>query len=113
MKLLFDQNISYKIEKKISLLFLASKHISSLGLLNKDDIEIWNFAKKENFTIVTFDSDFFDISIINGCPPKIIWIRKGNLTTNQLVGLLEEKHLIIRNFITNLEKQDIACLEID
>lgn len=113
MKLLFDQNISYKIEKKISLLFSASKHISSLGLRDAGDIEIWNFAKKEHFTIVTFDSDFFDISIINGCPPKIIWIRKGNLTTNQLVTLLEEKHLIIRNFITNPEKQDIACLEID
>jgi predicted nuclease of predicted toxin-antitoxin system len=113
MKLLFDQNISYKIEKKISLLFSKSKHISSLGLINKDDIEIWNFAKKENFTIVTFDSDFFDISIINGCPPKIIYVRKGNLTTNKLLALLEEKHLIIRNFITNPEKQDIACLEID
>ena len=113
MKLLFDQNISYKIEKKLSLLFSASKHISNLGLINKDDIEIWNLAKKENYSIVTFDSDFFDISIINGCPPKIIWIRKGNLTINQLVTLLEEKHLIIRNFITNPEKQDIACLEID
>ncbi|MEC4004627.1 DUF5615 family PIN-like protein [Flavobacterium sp. SUN052] len=113
MKLLFDQNISFRIEKKISVVFEKSKHISSLGLMNVNDIEIWNFAKKENYIIVTFDSDFYDISLINGCPPKIIWIRKGNLTTNQIIEILEEKHLTIRNFITNPEKQDIACLEID
>lgn len=112
MKLLIDQNISFRIEKKLSLIFSESKHVSSLNLMNVNDIEIWNFAKKENFVIVTFDSDFYDISLINGCPPKIIWIRKGNLTTNQITELLEEKHLLIRNFITNQEKKDIACLEI-
>ncbi len=113
MKLLFDQNISFRIEKKLSLIFNESRHISKLGLMNVNDIDIWNYAKNENYVIVTFDSDFYDISIINGCPPKIIWIRKGNLTTNQIANLLEENHLIIRNFISNPEKQDIACLEID
>jgi predicted nuclease of predicted toxin-antitoxin system len=113
MKLLFDQNISFRIEKKLSLIFSESKHVSSLNLMGVNDIEIWNFAKKENFVIVTFDSDFYDISLINGCPPKIVWIRKGNLTTNQIISILEEKHLLIRNFIKNPEKQDIACLEID
>lgn len=113
MKLLFDQNISFKIEKKIAAIFDGSKHVSSLGLMNVNDIDIWNYSKREGFTIVTFDSDFFDISLMNGCPPKIIWIRRGNLTTNQVSKILEEKHLIIRDFITNTEKQGIACLEID
>ena len=90
MKLLFDQNISFRIEKKLSFIYNGSKHVSSLNLMNVNDVEIWNFAKIENFVIVTFDSDFYDISLINGCPPKIIWIRKGNLTTNQIIALLEE-----------------------
>ena len=95
------------------LIFEGSKHISNLGLINSSDLEIWNFAKKENFIIVTFDSDFYDLSILNGCPPKIIWIRKGNLITNRIIELFEEKHLIIRNFISNPEKEEIACLEMD
>ena len=82
MKLLFDQNISFRIEKKLPAIFSESKHISSVGLMNVNDIDIWNYAKKEGFIIVTFDSDFYDISIINGCPPKIIWMRRGNLATN-------------------------------
>ncbi len=112
MKLLFDQNISFRIEKKLSLNYEFSKHISNLGLNNATDIDIWNFAKTEQFVIVTFDSDFYDLSLINGCPPKIIWIRKGNLTTNQIFELLEEKNLLIRNFIENPDKTEVACLEI-
>ena len=95
------------------MIFSQSNHISTLGLLNCNDIEIWNFAKKEGFIIVTFDSDFYDLSILNGCPPKIIWLRTGNLTTNQIVATLEKNHLKIRNLIENPEKQDIACLEIE
>jgi predicted nuclease of predicted toxin-antitoxin system len=113
MKLLFDQNISYRIEKKLSSNFNRSKHISTLGLSNATDIDIWNYAKLEEFVMVTFDSDFYDLSLLYGCPPKIIWIRKGNLNTNQIVDLLEEKLLLLRNFIENPDKTEVACLEIN
>ncbi len=112
MKLLFDQNISFRIEKKLNTNFEFSKQVSSVGLKDSDDIDIWNFAKKESSVIVTFDADFYDISIINGCPPKIIWLRKGNLTTNQVTDFLYDKILIIRNFIENPDKKDLACLEL-
>ena len=113
MKLLFDQNISFRIEKQISQIFEDSKHISNLGLLNADDLTIWDFAKNNEYVIVTFDSDFYDISLLKGTPPKIIWIRFGNLTTNKIIELLETKHLAIRDFIENPDKKQIACLEIN
>ncbi len=47
MKLLFDQNISFRIEKTLSQKFADSKHVSSLGIMNSKDIDIWNYAKKE------------------------------------------------------------------
>lgn len=112
MKLLFDQNISFRIEKKISSIFLDSKHISNVGPLNKEDFEIWNFAKLNGFTIVTFDSDFFDLSIVKGTPPKIIWFRSGNFPTKKIAEILHEKHQTIRDFIENIDKAEISCLEI-
>ncbi|WP_169337968.1 DUF5615 family PIN-like protein [Proteiniphilum acetatigenes] len=33
-----------------------------MGLNDHEDVEIWQFAKEKDFTIVTFDSDFFDLS---------------------------------------------------
>jgi predicted nuclease of predicted toxin-antitoxin system len=48
MKLLFDQNISFRIEKKLNINFQFSKHVSNIGLKDADDIEIWKFAKKNH-----------------------------------------------------------------
>jgi len=46
MKLLFDENISYKLVKRLEDIFPESKHIRELGLETFEDINIWNFAKK-------------------------------------------------------------------
>ena len=91
MKLLFDQNISYRLIKLIIDIFPESKQVRELGLENSSDIEIFEFAKRNEFAIVTFDSDFCDLNIIRGCPPKIIWIRTGNTTTKNLESLLRGK----------------------
>ena len=113
MKLLFDQNISFRIERNIGDVFPGSLHISSCGLMNCEDQEIWEYAKKHHFAIVTFDSDFYDISVINGHPPKILWIRTGNLPTDKIVQLLKSKREIINKFLEHKDFQNISCLEID
>jgi predicted nuclease of predicted toxin-antitoxin system len=37
--------------------------MNQTGLGNPDDIEIWQYAKRENFVIVSHDSDFDDLII--------------------------------------------------
>lgn len=113
MKLLFDQNISYRIVNKIIDKFPDSKHVSNVGFNNSEDIDIWQFAKNENYVIVTFDSDYFDISLINGCPPKVIWLRTGNLTTNEIGKVMLSNEEVIHDFIQSIDYADKACLEIE
>ena len=113
MKLLFDQNISYRITKKLIEIFSGCKHISDCGLKNCTDSEIWEFARKEGFSIVTFDSDFYDLCLVSGHPPKILWIRVGNLSTNGIIELLIKNKTMIEAFLTKKEYQDLSCLEID
>jgi len=113
MKLLFDQNISYRIVKKVSDRFPGCLHVSSCGLNDADDSDIWAFAKQNNYTIVTSDSDFYDLALVRGIPPKIIWIREGNLSTRELTGLLVEKYQVIHSFMTGKEvTEENACLEL-
>ncbi len=109
MKLLLDQNISYRLLKKISDVFPDSGQVLQLGLNNAPDMEIWSFAKENDFVIVTFDSDFFDISVLNGYPPKIVWIRTHNQTTKNIEVLIKKNAPLIKDFI---DREDIACLEI-
>ena len=78
MKLLFDQNISFRILNKHPDSFSDSSHVNAEGLMKASDPEIWEYAKHNEFTIVSQDSDFNDINLIKGFPPKIIWIKTGN-----------------------------------
>lgn len=112
MKLLFDQNISFRIVNKLSELFPEAKQVRQLGLENATDLEIWSYAKSHNCTIVTFDSDFCDISNLKGLPPKIIWLRFGNSTTDMLAEILSSKAESIQIFIESPENIELACLEI-
>lgn len=112
MKLLLDQNISFRARKNLIDIFPDCKHVSDCGLMNCNDLDIWQYAKNNGFAIVTFDSDFYDISLINGHPPKIIWIRTGNFTTDQIVELLTQKKDIIEKFLINEDFKEVSCLEI-
>jgi predicted nuclease of predicted toxin-antitoxin system len=112
MKLLFDQNISFRLLEKIKYLFPEAKQVRLLGLENASDMQIWEYAKDNKYCIVTFDADFFNISSLEGHPPKIIWLRTGNATTAELEKILTSHHEIISDFIKNPIYNDITCLEI-
>jgi len=112
VKLLFDQNISFRIISKIGINFPEAKQVRQLGIENYSDIEIWKFAKENKFTIVTFDADFFDLSNFKGHPPKIIWLRFGNTKTDFIANIINSRNSIINNFINSIEYSEIACLEI-
>lgn len=58
MKLLFDQNISFRIVKLLSDKFALSSTVKLEGLIDKSDFEIWTFAKQNDFVIVSQDNDF-------------------------------------------------------
>nr|MBI1231667.1 hypothetical protein [Cytophagales bacterium] len=109
MKFLFDQNISHKILKVIPKHFSTSSTIKKERLLNATDREIWYFAKNNGFIIVTQDSDFNDLNLLYGFPPKIIWIRTGNLKTQDLADILTEHTTEIQKFIEN---ESFGCFEI-
>ena len=110
MKLLFDQNISYRIIKYLGTYFPESKHISQLGLINFSDTEIWDFAGKIDYVIVSFDADFYDLSVLAGTLPKIIWLRIGNTSTLNISNVLIRNMEMILEFSDKRNKN--ACLEI-
>jgi predicted nuclease of predicted toxin-antitoxin system len=87
MKLLFDQNLSHRLLPALQDLFADSQHVRLLGLAEADDKEIWDYAKKHGFVIVTQDSDYPDWNKFLGAPPKIVWLRCGNAR----VDLIESK----------------------
>jgi len=113
MKLLLDQNISFRITNKIQDLFPGSKQVRDLGLENSKDSFLWNFAKKNNYCIVTFDGDFYDLGLIKGSSPKVIWLRLGNTSTHNIEIALRKNYNLIKTFLTDPNYKEIGCLEIN
>ncbi len=109
MKLLFDQNISHRILSILPSAFANSSHVKQESLINSTDKFIWEFAKINAFTIVTQDSDFNDLNSLYGFPPKIIWIRTGNMKTEVFVNILIEYQEELKTF---LDDENYGCFEI-
>lgn len=51
---------------------------------------MWTFAHENGFTIVTRDADYQDLITLEGFPPKVIWIRRGNCSTSEIEALLRD-----------------------
>lgn len=111
-RLPLDQNISYRAVKMLSSVFHDCLHVSICGLLDSEDGDLWHFVKMNHCTILTFDADFYDMSLINGHPPKIIWLRIGNVSTNELVEYLLKRQEVLLAFLSEKEFGQISCLEM-
>jgi predicted nuclease of predicted toxin-antitoxin system len=61
MKLLFDANLSHKLVALLADVFPESLHVRMLGLKTQVDTAIWEYARHSGFTIVTLDSDFYEL----------------------------------------------------
>ena len=52
------------------------------------DSEIWEYAKENNLTIVTKDTDFSDMIMLNNPPPRVIHIKIGNMKIREFHQLI-------------------------
>ncbi len=68
MKLLLDENLSDRIINRIIDLYPDSEHVKTLAMTNTDDAVIWEYAKTNDFVIVSKDSDFHQRSLVYGHP---------------------------------------------
>jgi len=109
VKLLLDQNLSRRLIPALEACFPGSAQVALVGLERAFDIDIWKYAKDHGFVIVTKDSDFEELSLLYGTPPKVIWIKLGN-ACNEIIlkTLIDNRDLILEM----LGRADLSCLEI-
>jgi len=98
MKLLFDQNLSSDLVRRLSDLFPGSTHVKDLDMMRSEDTLIWSYAHENGFVIVSKDSDFQQRSLVMGAPPKVVWLRVGNCPTNQVEKLLRDHSVELHTF---------------
>lgn len=108
MKFLFDENMSPRLVAGLADVFPESVHVRDVGLERATDTAIWDFALANDFTIVSKDSDFHQMSFLHGPTPKVIWIRHGNCTTADIEALLRSNRAAILAFAADAEAAFLA-----
>ena len=107
MKLLLDENLSPRLVSMLGDLFPGSVHVHDVGLGGDDDGAVWSYGKTHGFVVVSKDSDFVERSVLEGYPPKVIWVRLGNCSTSDGERLLRSSFEAISGF---LEAGEETCL---
>lgn len=88
MKLLLDENLSYRLVSALQPMFPGSVHVRDVKLERADDAAVWAFARDGGYTIVSKDADFHQLSFLHGPPPKVVLLRMGNCTTDHVLAAL-------------------------
>jgi len=98
VKLLFDENLSYRLAGRLNDLFPDSTQVHLCGMSRASDREIWAFAGERGFTLVSADADFFELATSLGPPPKVIWLRRWAWGTAEAEALLRQQAIRIAEF---------------
>lgn len=97
MKLLFDQNLSPRLVSRLADLYPDAAHVSEMGLDRALDREIWEYARENELMIVSKDTDFSEMSVLRGFPPKVIWVRRGNCSTQEIEDMLRRDYRLVED----------------
>ena len=110
MRVLIDQNISFRIIARLETHFSNISHVKDHDLVDASDVVIFKYAKENDIiAILTLDEDFDNIQLVHKSPPKIIRLRIGNSTITEQAAVLIAKYSIIERF---LSQEDQDYLEI-
>lgn len=109
MKLLLDENLSRRVVPFVQSDFPGTSQVALEGMEQADDAAVWEYAKANGFVIVSKDSNFQEMTVLRGAPPKVIWLRSGNTSKAGVISLLmSSKDHILRA----LADAAINCIEL-
>lgn len=90
-------------------LYPNSTQVALVGLEQTNDKTIRQYAIDNEFIITTKDADFYEMNILYGQPPKIIWLKMDNQSKATTIYTLLDNHASIEQALL-LENKE--CLEI-
>jgi predicted nuclease of predicted toxin-antitoxin system len=88
MKLLIDANLSWRLIRFFEGLGIEAAHVNRLPGAPLEDIDIWRYASRNGYTILTQDLDYSSLVEADPVGPAVISLRTGNLSNAKIVALL-------------------------
>ena len=110
MKLIFDATLSPALVIRLADILPGSVHVFEIGEIAADDLKSWLFAGHGDFVLVSQDTDFIDLCLLRGPPPKLVLLRIGNCSTGAIERVIRARHADILRFGSEFVEM---CLIVD
>ena len=90
MKLLIDQNLPGRLVPALQERFPGSLHVNEAGLGGARDIEVWNYALRGAFDIMSRDADMAMLAVRKVGDVCVVWVRLGNMPLRALLASIRD-----------------------
>lgn len=104
IRLLFDENLSASLIRRLASAYPGSLHVRELGHGGVSDSKLWAIAKEHQAILVSRDEDFRAMAVLLGPPPKVVWLDVGNVGTEQVASLLKASRVALERLVANPEE---------
>ena len=101
MRFLVDAQLPPALARWLATNGHSSEHVADRQLEAASDTTIWEYALRENATIITKDEDFALRKTLNNTGPAVVWIRLPNTRRRELLARLES---VLPDVISALER---------
>ena len=108
MKLLLDENLSRRLVPFLQSAYPGSSQVALLGMEQASDRAIWQYARENDYAIVTKDADYYDLSLLLGAPPYVVWLQIGNTDKAAVLNLLLDNAEAVEDGFA----RGLACVEL-
>ena len=109
MKLLLDENLSRRLVPFLQGAFPGTTQVALIGLEQASDRTLWNYAKENDYVIVTQDADFQELSLLLGHPPRVVWLKLHAPTRGAVLNVLIDCRAQIEERFAD---PAIGCIEV-
>lgn len=110
MKLLLDENLSRRIVPFIQDRYPGSTQVALMGMEQTNDKAIRQYAIDNGYVMTTKDADFYEMNLLYGSPPKIIWLKMGNQSKAETIKALLDNYQAIEQALLQDDKDYIEIL---
>jgi predicted nuclease of predicted toxin-antitoxin system len=117
VKFLIDAQLPARLARQLHAAGQDAIHTLDLPEQNRTtDAEISRVADAEDRIVVSKDSDFRDSHLLNGTPARLLMVRTGNISNQELLSLFDE-HLdavldaFARARLVQLSATDLSVLD--
>ncbi|MGI4735635.1 MAG: DUF5615 family PIN-like protein [Janthinobacterium lividum] len=88
MRLLLDENVSWRLAPYLRPYCVALLHVRDIGLDESPDTSIWRYARQHGYDLLTKDDDFVRLVVAEGFPPRVVGLQNAQVPVKMLAEFL-------------------------